>query len=107
MTAFQHALRQVVVGSRLERIDVARLCALLDRLIARQPMGTIDVDVRALARCDLVTIDGLARLALAARQRGRSIRLIGASPELHELLALSGLKHVLPCPPAPSVEVRR
>jgi ABC-type transporter Mla MlaB component len=107
LTAFQPASRQVVVGPRIERTDVAALCALLDALAASQPTGTIDVDVRALARCDLMTIDGLARLALAARRRGRSIRLICVPPELHELVALSGLMHVLPCRPAPSVEVGR
>ena len=107
MTAFQPAPRQIIVGSRIERSDVAPLCALLDALAARQPTGTLDIDVRALDRCDLLTIDGLARLALAARQRRRSIRLLGASPALRELLTLSGLRHVLPCPPAPSVEVRR
>ena len=107
MTAFQPAPRRVIVGSRIERSDVAPLCALLAALAARQPTGSIDIDVRALARPNLMTVDGLARLALAARQRRRSIRLLGASPELHELLTLSGLRHVLPCPPAPSIEVRR
>jgi ABC-type transporter Mla MlaB component len=57
----------------------------------------VDVDVGRLARCDLGAIDGLARLALAERRAGRRIRLVGASPELAELVALSGLTRVLPC----------
>ena len=56
-----------------------------------------DVDVGGLARCDLGTIDGLARLALAERRAGRRIRLVGATPELAELVALSGLTRILPC----------
>ena len=57
----------------------------------------VDVDVGQVATCDLGAIDGLARLALAERRAGRRIRLVGASPELAELVALSGLTRVLPC----------
>ncbi len=106
MAASQHAPRQVVVGSRLERTDVASLCAILDALASRQPEGPIEVDVAALDRPDLHTVDGLARLALAARQIGRSVRLVGAAPALSELLGFSGLARVLPPRPDASVEVR-
>jgi ABC-type transporter Mla MlaB component len=60
--------------------------------------GVVDVDVGRLAHCDLGTIDGLARLALEERRAGRRIRLVGASPALAELVALSGLTRELPCP---------
>ncbi|HEY7130743.1 MAG TPA: STAS domain-containing protein [Candidatus Limnocylindrales bacterium] len=56
----------------------------------------VDVDVRALKRCDVGTVDALARFALVARREGRSIRLVNAPPELVELVALSGLTRVLP-----------
>ena len=58
--------------------------------------GVVDVHVASLASCDLGTVDRLARCALAARRRGRRIRLVGASPELVELVALSGLTRVIP-----------
>jgi ABC-type transporter Mla MlaB component len=106
LAASEHAPRQVVVGSRLERTDVDELRALLNVLVERQPVGVIEVDVAALGRCDLGTVDGLARLALAARQIGRSVRLVGAAPALSELLGFSGLTRVLPCRPDASVEVR-
>jgi hypothetical protein len=42
-----------------------------------------------------VTVDGLARLALSLRRRGRRLRLRHASPELVELIAFMGLTAVL------------
>jgi hypothetical protein len=59
--------------------------------------GVVDVDVRALTPCDIGTVGWLARRALAERRAGRRIRLVGATPELAELVALSGLTRVLPC----------
>ena len=58
-------------------------------------MFTIDCDVRA-AEADVVTIDALARLQLAARRLGGGIELCGASSELQELLAFMGLADALP-----------
>ena len=66
---------------------------------------SIVIDVRALARSDLGVVDGLARIALAARRAGRSVRVVGATPELRELLALSGLTRAVPCAAAPSPDV--
>jgi hypothetical protein len=43
------------------------------------------------ARARLSAIDALARLRLAARRGGRSIRLDGGGPELRALLDLLGL----------------
>lgn len=44
---------------------------------------------------DAVTVDALARLALAARRTGFQIRLRGASEELRELVSFMGLEDVL------------
>jgi len=44
---------------------------------------------------ELETIDGLARLELAARRLGLQLRLRHASAELEELLTLVGLREVL------------
>ena len=41
---------------------------------------------------DLAFVDALARLELAVRRLGCSVRLRGAHPELLELLELSGLQ---------------
>ncbi len=54
----------------------------------------LDCDVDALPPSAL-TVDVLARLELAARRRGRRIRLHNASRELEELVAFMGLAGVL------------
>ncbi len=51
--------------------------------------------------CDLDIIDELAQIQVEARRRGWSIRLRRTSPELAELLALTGLDDVLPPEPSP------
>lgn len=45
---------------------------------------------------DLAIVDALARLQLAARRTGASIRLRGVSPRWVEVLELAGLSDVLP-----------
>jgi ABC-type transporter Mla MlaB component len=47
-------------------------------------------------RADAVTVDALARLQLAARRHGVTIRLRGCSPDLRELVGFMGLRDVLP-----------
>jgi hypothetical protein len=47
--------------------------------------------LRRVERADLVAVDLLARLALAARRLGCAIRLRDADPDLVALLALVGL----------------
>jgi ABC-type transporter Mla MlaB component len=53
-------------------------------------------DVQGFA-ADAVTVDALARLQLAARRHQCRVRLRGASNELRALVALMGLREVLPC----------
>jgi hypothetical protein len=53
------------------------------------------VDVRGLDP-DLRTVETLARVQLAARRAGASIRLRHACPALRDLLAWSGLAELLP-----------
>lgn len=69
----------------------------------------IHCDAGALA-ADALTVDALARLALAARRRGRRVRLSRPSPELAALLSLVGLAEVfglgLACGPGRQAEER-
>lgn len=53
---------------------------------------------------DLALLDALARLQLAARRCGRSIRVRGPCPELCGLLDLVGLTDVIEAAPASGVE---
>jgi anti-anti-sigma regulatory factor len=56
-----------------------------------RPDVVVVCDVSGLVRADLDVVDALARLALAARRRGRSIEVRRACPRLRELLELTGL----------------
>ena len=47
------------------------------------------------ARCDVLLVDALARVQLAAARLGCSMRVCGASRELCELLELAGLRDVV------------
>ena len=83
------------VRAPLTRADLPGLC---DRVCALLAEGEVDVafcDVRGVA-ADAVALDALARLQLAARRRGCLVRLRHASDELRGLLALAGLRDVLP-----------
>jgi anti-anti-sigma regulatory factor len=86
----------VVVGGSLVPADVPRLAAGMRGVIAAGGCRTIACDVRALETVDLVTVDALAQLALAARRLGRSLGLVNASVELRDLVTLAGLEAVLP-----------
>jgi hypothetical protein len=55
-------------------------------------------------RPGLEMVDDLARLQLAARRGGLSVRLRQASPALSELLDLTGLGQVLPAVPLREAE---
>ena len=63
----------------------------------RRRSRPVDCDVHAIQRPDCSTVNSLARLALAARRDGRSLRLLGARDELRALIDLAGLGAVLVC----------
>ena len=52
-------------------------------------------DLSTLGSATLETIDLLARLELAARRHGRTLRFLHASPGLQELVSFAGLDAVL------------
>jgi hypothetical protein len=64
-------------------------------VVASDAPKPIVIDVNSIAP-DLVSVDDLARLQLAARRAGRSIQLRNASEALRALIALVGLVDVLP-----------
>jgi ABC-type transporter Mla MlaB component len=69
----------------------ARTCALLEE----SGRDVALCDVRGIEP-DAVTVDALARLQLAARRHGCTVRLTNASTGLLELVAFMGLTDVLP-----------
>ena len=89
----------VRVPSRPDRGDVDAMCRDLveaARLagLERRIVETICCDAAAATDPDVGTIEALARLALTARRLGRPFALAGASPDLLDLLALTGLERL-------------
>lgn len=74
----------LVIRGRIGRADSSRA-------------GLLVCDVGALTDADLGTVDALARLQLTARRLGGKVCLLHASAELRDLLALAGLRAVVPC----------
>lgn len=86
----------VAVAGPFERADIARLCEQIRALLAADDADLVVCDVGALVVADAATVDVLARLQLTARRLGGGIRIRHASSELLDLLALMGLREVLP-----------
>jgi len=81
------------VRGPIVRSDLPGLCDRVCRLLATF-QDDVECDVETVPP-DAVTVDALARLQLAARRAGRSIRLRNATPELTELVSFMGLEDVL------------
>jgi hypothetical protein len=70
---------------------VPRLCEQLVILVDCAGVGRLNVDLGWVSRPDLVTLDALARLALAARQHQAQVRVRTSNGALESLLELAGL----------------
>jgi ABC-type transporter Mla MlaB component len=79
----------------ITRADLPGLCDRVCVVLGRSGAGVVMCDVHGV-EADAVTVDALARLQLAARRHRCRIRLCHASDDLLELVALMGLKDVLP-----------
>jgi ABC-type transporter Mla MlaB component len=90
------------IGGPITRADLPGLCDRVCALLESADTDVVLCDVRGVAT-DVVTVDALARLQLAARRRGCRVVLQHASDDLHRLVAFLGLADVLvdgsPTPP--------
>jgi hypothetical protein len=86
-----HGRRRLTLREPFGLADVRALCDRAERLLQEGHPTGLECDVAAVRTPDLVTVEGLARVELAARRHGSDVRLQGASVELLELLALCGL----------------
>ncbi|MGH3665120.1 MAG: STAS domain-containing protein [Egibacteraceae bacterium] len=86
----------LVIHDPIPRADIPLLCERVRVLLEGSGAAAVLCDVGGLDDPDAGTIDALARLQLTARRLGRQIRLRYASRELQELLALTGLRDVVP-----------
>src|SRR5688572_23854562 len=97
----------LVVGGAKGGSNAASLCDDLANALGGRPVQLVVCDVRALRQPDLGTVDALARVQLAAQRLGCRVRLDGATKSLRELLALVGLREVVPCGAGSDLEARR
>jgi ABC-type transporter Mla MlaB component len=85
---------KLAICAPLRRDDLPALFERTCELLAAQAPELLLVEVGGLD-ADAVAVDALARLALAARRRGCSVLLRGASSQLVLLVELIGLADVL------------
>jgi len=85
----------LVIGGLLTPSSILGHCERL-HLLLEGCSGPVVCDLGMLDGADAGTVDALARLQLTARRLDRQVRLSHASSELQELLALMGLRDVLP-----------
>lgn len=80
------------------RADIPVLCARLADLLRpyRRRGAVVVCDLTRVAAPSAATVELLARLRLTARRFGGDIRVRGAHPDLVRLLALTGLREVIP-----------
>jgi hypothetical protein len=79
------------IGDGASGADLAALCARAAALCVDHGTEPLECDVGGVTAPDLGTVNALARVELTVRRRGGSVRLIGASVELLDLLAFCGL----------------
>jgi ABC-type transporter Mla MlaB component len=95
MTAPASTTIAFAVWGPIRRDDLLGLCDRVCALFASTRPALAFCDV-ATVEPDAVTVDALARLQLAARRCGCTVRLRNASPELCALVRFLGLCDVLP-----------
>ena len=94
------------ISGPIARTDLPGLCARVCRLLSASDATLAVCDVAGVT-CDAVTVDALARLQLAARQRGCRVCLCNASEQLRALVAFMGLTDVFAAQPSDELGVRR
>jgi ABC-type transporter Mla MlaB component len=82
------------IGGPITRADLPGLCDRVCTLLEAADADVVLCDVRGVTT-DVVTVDALARLQLAARRRGCHVVLQHAPDDLRRLVAFLGLADVL------------
>ena len=85
---------RISIRGPLQRDEVPALYRTVSWLLAVTSARRIRCDIEELS-ADAVAIDAIARLELAARRHRAALELTGASRELLELLAFTGLDRAL------------
>ncbi len=95
MAVSRSPMLELAIHAPLHRADLPGLERRICRLLNASDPVLLVCEVSELTRPDAVTVDALARLALAARRRGVAVRLRSADPTLVDLIAALGLDGVL------------
>ena len=95
MTASGRHTVVFAIRGPIARADLRGLCERVCGLLERSGADVALCDVSGVDP-DVVTVNALARLQLAARRHGCRVRLRHASDGLRELVAFMGLRDVLP-----------
>lgn len=82
------------MSGQLTRNSVPGLCERAAKLLIDVDAQIVFCDVAGVTP-DAAALDGIARLCLAAVREGRELRLVHVSPQLEELLSLSGFEVVV------------
>jgi len=94
------------VAGPIARADLPAICGDVAALLEATGADVALCDVGALP-ADLVAIDALARIQLAARRKGRQVVLRHAADDLRDMLALVGLAGALRIEPGGQAEQRK
>lgn len=86
---------EFAIWAPITRTDLPGLCGRICHLLAENEPELAVCDVSQFQTVDAVTVDALARLALAGRRRGCEMRLRHVSEPLRQLVWLMGLDSVL------------
>jgi ABC-type transporter Mla MlaB component len=85
----------LVVDGPIRVSSLPSLCQRVSAAVQASTTKRVDCDVGSVADADVVAVEAFARMQLAARQLGGSVRFQRVSDEMVELLALFGLDNVL------------
>lgn len=83
------------LGPMLSRDDIPGLCDQLAVVVRHGGVRLVLCDVSRVVPPDAVLVETLLRLQLTARRCGGRIRVHRASPQLLDLLTMTGLRTVL------------
>jgi len=96
----------IAVAGPIARADLPAICGDVAALLEATGADVALCDVGALP-ADLVAIDALARIQLAARRKGRQVVLRHAADDLRDMLAFVGLAGALRIEPGGQAEQRK
>jgi STAS domain len=85
----------VTFPARVARASIPEICEQVQALLGSTGAIMLIADTKPVTEPDLAAVEAIFRLKLIAGRRGCTMRLVGASPRLLELLAFAGLPDIV------------